>query len=330
MNILHLSHSTLAGAPLHITNFLNKYSKTHNYCMVKSNRKAMNWDYDLLWKDDESSIELFRSLVEKSDIVHIHHFVPFGANKTCWSILRDFVGPIIVQVHSSPEHFSSFCYPYFQEQQMSIDRLLCIAQYQSVFLLIQDFVPVRNVVDIYDELLMPVAIENQQLKVSFSPSHYHSFNTLKRSKNRSLWSYKGQHEVLDILNQLTQENVCTYTAFQNTKYTELLKQRQKHDIHIDDIFTGSYHLNSLESLAQGKVTICNIDTWMERFLLDFLKCDALPWVIADSDNLYKVLYNFLHDVDLIRSTQSMSRKWMEDNWNVDSILNDYMGVYNKL
>lgn len=73
--------------------------------------------------------------------------------------------------------------------------------------------------------------------------------------------------------------------------------RDKKGCHValDDIVTGSYHLASLESLAQGLVSLTYLDERTQHVLKDLTGADMLPWVNCRLEELEDVLNRMLLD-----------------------------------
>jgi len=329
MRILHIARSNLAGAPYHISSFLNKYSNFENKCLASLKNENAEYDIAWRWKDKriQEDIKQFRKLLDWCDILHIHNQPPLMNGSRGWEMLDNFKKPIVMQVHSEPNKvesiYNNLC------QHFTISALLVIAQYHAVHMFTENFFPVRNAIDIYDEYLMPTQNNNDLLHITYSPSNKVSLERLQ-SKWKSTWAYKSYPEVMNTLTDLEKKEIITYEVFDNVPFRQSLLRRQKGDIHIDDIYTGSYHKSSLEGLSQGKVVFANIKDWMFNFLKDFLHCEFIPWVVTDKESLESNIQLFNDNRKLLKEKKSESRSWMVEYWNPQLIVNDYYNIYKEL
>lgn len=334
MKILHMARSTVANAPIHINNFLNKYSKgkIENRCItsikgIPTDKQDINWGWSN--KVIQENLSQFEQMIEWCDIIHIHNQPPLMSNSTGWRLLENTRKPIVLQVHSEPEKIK----PIYDvlTSHFPIAKILVIAQYQAVHMFQKDFSVIRNAVDINDIDLQPQYNDNKIPHVTFSPSNKASLERLE-SKWKSTWAYKSFYEVEPILKRLANEGIITYEIFYDVPFRKSLVARKKGDIHIDDIYTGSYHLSSLEGLAQGKMVICNIKPWMSLFLRQFLGKDTLPWIVADKDSLEKTLRYYCHSNNMIELSKlrHYSYEWIQKHWNPELVCGDYLTVYNEV
>ncbi len=332
MKVLHLARSTIANAPVHINNLLNKYSKgqVHSRCIVSikgppTDKQDINWG----WKSKiiQENIPQFKIMINWCDIIHIHNQPPLNSNSQGWGLLENTKKPIVLQIHSEPEKMEGI-YNVLMTH-FPIAKILVIAQYQAVHMFTDNFDVVRNAIDINDEDLQPQYNDNKIPHVTFSPSNKASIERLQ-SKWKSTWAYKSFYEVEPILKKLANEGIITYEIFYDMPFRQSLKLRKKGDIHIDDIYTGSYHLSSLEGLAQGKAVICNIKPWMDKFLKQFLGEHELPWIIADKDSLEKTLRYYSKNHEELLAKQRQSYAWIHKYWDPKIVCNDYLQTYNSI
>ena len=322
MNILHLSASPLAGAPIKLASFLNKYTQTHNRSAI-SLPTSIDFGHDILvastrQKGREPIFHENEELIEeakKADIIHIHNYPPLMPSSPVWDIIRK--KKIVAQFHSPPK-ISNSKYNALT-LKLKIDKILVIAQYHAHVLNFPNQIIVRNAIDIYDPILSPIIIKNNPPIITFSPSNV--------SKERE-WHYKSIEEINNLFRQIQEDFKCLFIT--NTPWQKCMKKRQIANIHIDEIHSGSYHLSSLEGLSQGKVVIANIAEWMEAIIKDVTGCDKIPWLICNESNIKKNIYRITLNQDKLLEIQRESRRWMEDYWNPQLIADDYLRVYNSL
>ncbi len=325
MNILHTAKTFVAGVPIRLTNFLNKYSKEVNArCLIKRPKDLYFPDNsNIIW--DNGNVEILKSLIKWADIIHIHNSPPFRNNDE-WGLIRD--KTVILHLHSEPQS----CYGFFENMNANGIKLsanLCIAQYQAIYVELPKTI-VRNVVDINDPLLQPVYEQYEKPLITYSPTNTLDIERVKK-RGQGEWAYKSYTEVMKVFNFFGDKHkTIDYRVITGTPYEEHLKLKQKANIHIDEFNSGSYHLSSLEGLSQGSIVIANIASWMKEFLVEFLHCVTLPWFTTNSKDFMQDFSNLLGQRDLFLEAQKQSREWMEEFWNPELVLNDYMGVYKKL
>jgi hypothetical protein len=331
MKVLHLTKSSLAEAPIRLHHFLKK-SGVDSRC-IQFKKGSMEVEPDILWQKKEDLFQL-EDMLDWADIVHIHNQPPLENNTESWKVLQKYSKKkFVYQVHGEPDKVINKMYSTVI-RWVDINEVLCIAQYQAVFLpqyLKRPFSVVRNIIDITDPLLQYKNVQNEKPLVTFSPSNKASLGRLKK-KRGSTWAYKSYSEVKLILEELEKEDIINFEVYNNMPFRQTLEERLKGNVHIDDIYTGSYHLSSLEGLAQGKVVVCNLKNWMVKFLTNFLHCPEveLPWVVANARTLKKVIKNLCSDVSSLKNKQHYSRLWMEKHWSNEKVLNDYIKVYNRV
>jgi len=329
MNILHVAKTFVAGVPIRMTHFMNKYAsnKLQVKCVLQKPESIPFKDHkNIYWyKPGEYSEEL-DLLMEWADIIHIHNFPPLSQNSPGWQKLKK--KTVILQLHSEPNRCKGL-YNGLLSYKVNLARILCIAQYQAVFIKepkIDNIV--RNVIDINDQLLKPVYKLCSKPLITYSPSNTLNLEKI-RSKKLGDWMYKSYTEVKSFFKKYGDEyKLFNYRIITKTPYEKHLKLKQDANIHIDEFSSGSYHLSSLEGLSQGTIVIANIANWMKDLLQKKLEIPELPWIIANNKNYISVFQSLLKQ-NLI-AKQKESRKWMEKYWNPEIVLNDYMRIYSKL
>ena len=94
---------------------------------------------------------------------------------------------------------------------------------------------------------------------------------------------------------------------------------------------GWFGISSLESLAQGKPVIAGLDEWNVKCIKETIGADELPWQIArDGEELNAVLGKLIADASLRLKIGIRARKFMEDFWTEQQVLNVLLSVYDAL
>lgn len=330
MNILFLSKTPVSNAPIRLANLFNKYDPDISCISLSFFTSSIQMPHHVFWKKPSISseeMEKFRSLIEWADILHIHNDIPCN-NHTMFQIIRDSGIPTVFQIHSAVEIIEE-TYKYIQSN-IPIQKLLCIAQYHTVFCSLPHDT-VRNVVDIYDQCLLPKYNDHTKLHITYSPSNTKSMKHVETGRLSS-WGYKGFQDTQPILKRLTDDGYITHEIFHHRPFLEMIVERNKGDMHIDDLRTGSYHLSSLEGLSQGKVVLCFLESWMQDFLCRFLECEAitLPWVNTTYHTLRQNIIELCKDTNKVKEIQQKSRQWMETYWTPMMIIENYKRIYEEI
>ena len=198
-------------------------------------------------------------------------------------------------------------------------RHLVIAQYHPR--MYPECTVVPNIIDIFDEALMPDwSVKNEKPRVVYSPSRIRFQG----------WDNKGYEETIPALQKLVDNRAITAEVVFNRPYSECLSARRRADISIDEIITGSYHLVSLESLSAGLATIAGLDETQRRTLHELTGSADLPWVIARPESIESVLKGFVADRGLLERTRRASREWMEVFWHPKTTTEKFLKIYEEM
>lgn len=327
MNILHLANTPLSGAPYRLmqvqrTGGINARLISHRSSF--DGRSHMVFPHDIVLQSGRSNQEKRRDggdfkrdeiydLFRSADVIHLHN------NLADLYIFRVFpelgkylsTTPVVMQFHSPRLSLKNV---EKDLKDIRVGRRLVVAQYQ-----VRQFpkaTPVPNAVPIHDRFYTPCVRDNRNPLIVYSPS-----NTNLRD-----WNNKGYPETMAALKRV--KAISENRIITNTPQLECLAQKQSGDIAIDEIVTGSYHLNTLEALSQGQVAICGLDDLCEEALCECTGTDKHPIVKASPKTLEKVLRDYINDPDMLRETQESSRSFMETYWNADCINKAYKKAYN--
>jgi hypothetical protein len=111
-------------------------------------------------------------------------------------------------------------------------------------------------------------------------------------------------------------------------YEEVLHIKSKSSIVIDECVTKSYHKNTLEGLAMGKVIICSIGKDVQELIKeeagDYMPVENV-WIDELEDFLEKLIVT--ETVESLYEYGLKNRKWMEDYWHPRDVLKKYLQIY---
>lgn len=311
MKILHLSDTTLSGAPYRLSKTYNKYSGHESRHIV--------WHpvvHTRVFQCDMIGSEMSKAQIKKwfewADVIHYHNRWKrqeiFTHHK-----LKPPKKPSLIQIHSPRESED------FSEEVESGISIAVIAQYHTRQWPEKRFI-VPNVVDIYDELHKPVDKPFRNIPVvSYSPS-----NAICRG-----WDDKSYGIVSPVMRRLSIGNEAIYQRIVNMPHADCLRLKQTADIGIDEVSTGSYHMSSLEYLSMGVACIGRLDEQCERVIKDLTGADWLPWIMSSPAKFKFDITSLVRGRQYIEIGQK-SREWMEKYWNPKDICDFYTQLYESL
>lgn len=305
MKVLHISDNALSGAPFRLVQvqrlggvearLINRF---HAF-----DRRV--YPRDLLMDDDP---EVLTRLIEEADLVHFHnnwldttHL--FHALPRARDLLRR--KPCLVQFHSPR-------FPQFETalRAPGLTRLV-VAQYQVR--LYPECLPVPNAVPIDDPLHRPLDLENDPPVVAFTPPQCEDTET---------WGRKGCQETLGVLRQGFRHWWASEVPWEET-----MRGRQRCDIAIDEVVTGSYHMCSLESLSQGLATVAGLDARTVDALEIVTGTRQHPWIVATPATLRSELTRLVEDAAYRRAMRQAARRYMERFWSPEVVTRKFLDIY---
>ena len=311
MNIIHLSITPLAGAPIRLVKALNKYTDLNCNLIVfepdaYGNRTFPN---DLIWEDDKDScIEL----IQKADILHFHHAI-HDVQKFILELdlETECNAKILRQHHSAP--FDLRC-------KRSQRPEIVIPHYPERY-----FPNARIVPNIIDENMLMPYIDTQsksEYDFVFAPSYSDTFAYDAR------WSTKAAPETIQIL---TKDDALKVAIVRDMPFSHAIEMKSKARIVIDDTVTGSIHQGALEAACMGKATICHLDARMRYVFKKMTGAKKLPFILSPLERLKETttLYHNASD-EKIATIGREAQEWMQKFYSPKKMVNFYLSCYKDL
>lgn len=117
---------------------------------------------------------------------------------------------------------------------------------------------------------------------------------------------KGSEKIIDVVDQLSREMPLELILIENKSHDEAIRLKASCHIAIDQIARGDmgYGVNSLESLSMGIPTITNLSEAYQDFIPDH------PFVLANEDNLKKVIRELVSDADMRKKYGKEGKDWV--------------------
>jgi SAM-dependent methyltransferase len=326
-NVVHMALTPLAGSPVRIVKALNRYTAIRARLVVLNpnayGRRKFDGDVDGS-HDTEKTLQLLRD----AEIVHLHHFFdlqnnPFGIDfKTMCSRAR-----LVRQFHTHPLTIARGDKRLARRIVDSEIPQLVIAQYHERFYPRARIVP--NIVPLMDDLYRPVSRSDREPRLFFAPTFSHSAWEIPKGGTR--WETKGSPETEALLRKvLRRTGVGKVVIPDNCSHDQCLREKQTSNIAIDEMVTGSFHLSSLESLAQGIPTFAYLDGRTLDTLAEMTGSHRHPWLNFRLEEAEEPLIALISDAKLRSDLGEASRKWMESYYNDRELVNHYVRAYEDL
>jgi len=336
MNIVHLAVNPLAGVPIKLANMINEHTEhTARVISVNGAYGLRTFDHDLLFDKSEKTIAQVNDLLTQADVIHVHNF---------FKDIQAKLKPVNLKRHLKR---SRVCTQFHQVAELTSDelnipiaeiarivgtRILAIANQQALTYPTATVVPI--VIPLQDEkhCMLPrkESEDDGIIRIVYAPSV-----TRLRGTPPLYQKYfdKGYGETRAILEriQATFGDRVKCNIIRGKPHRDCLHIKQRADIAIDEVKTGSYHTSTLETLSQGVVTIVNPERGVKNIVQRLTGSNTVPWQVANLDNLFSVLSALIEDATILRAQQQASRLWMEQYWNDEQWAPWFVkNVYSKL
>ena len=241
---------------------------------------------------------------KQCDILHAHNTLPDS----------NFSNKKILQYHSEP----------FQvDLKSKVNQKLVISQYHATLAEFSSCKIVRNVIDFTESQYRPKTIDSV-IKIGFSPS---------RTKKLGQWHDKGYSDTVNILNKIKKiyGPLVEVDIITGVPLDQCIARKSNCNIIIDECVTASYHRSGLEGLALGKMTICSLSPAVEKVLLSSSGATVSPFVNIWKNDLEIELCKIIDaGLDFILHKGIESRNWMNKHWHPQTIVNEFIKIYNSL
>jgi len=318
LRIVHFSKTPLAGAPIRIVGALKQHPSLEVF-LIDRNRWG-RYDHDLVHEEDPDRT---LALCEEADIIHFYNYLDYDTT--------DFAPVDFRQLQRQGKrfvrHFQST--PMKVAADMRVDAghvlrcpipKLVIAQYPERFFPSARVVP--NIVPQDAPHYLPPT-EPASTDIVYTPTWYHSAWL-------SRWDTKGMPETVAMLQRLSDRLGCQVRCLQGSPLAEVMQEKRRAAIVIDELVTGSYHLSGLEGLSLGKPTLAYLDARTERVLRWISGADNSPFVNVRLEDAEHVLAGLLRDREAMREIGRAARAWIERYWTDRALVEHFAETYRLL
>lgn len=111
---------------------------------------------------------------------------------------------------------------------------------------------------------------------------------------------------------------------------QILAIKKEHNLGFDCLWRGFHGATSVENLALGIPTMCNIEPQFEETFKAYFQTDILPFEpVRGIPDIINVLKKY-SDVDLLKERCATVRKFMVEKWSAKNIAENIIKEYEKL
>lgn len=305
MRVIHLYDGHLSGAPYRLAEVQRAAGIDAAQLYHRDEKDRNDYPCDHLTDEPRERLE---PLLDAADLIHFHNCWRdsplFAAHPWIWArIARK---PAVLQLHS-PRKGDPVIETALREAALT---KLVIAQFHARQY--PECTPVPNAVPIDDPLHRPAGADNHPPVIAYTPPNCH----------RSGWHDKGCGATLPVLRDGFRHLFKT-----GAPWAEVMRERARCDIAIDEIVTGSYHMCSLESLSQGLATIAGLDEMTVDALERVTGTRRHPWIVASPASLRRELTQLVEDGAYRAERRRESRRYMERFWDPRAIAARFAEIY---
>lgn len=326
MQILHLALTPLVGAPMRICRALALHKGiSARFAVLDMSVGAydrMVFDTDLQWaRDRDEIVELARA----ADVIHLHNFIDLDSQqfnpiniRKLWNDGR----PMVRHFHSTPDSVATFMRTTAKAVIDCPIPKLVIPQYPARFFPRAKIVP--NII-LDEEMTRTIDTRAGALRVGYAPTRFNSGRA-------SRWDTKGYIETVrllkSVLRKAAKRNVDIHLdLIEQVSHAECLQRKSACHIVIDDLVTGSYHLNTLESLACGSVCLTYMDRTTQQAVFDLTGRSDFPAVSVGLEDAEAVLLDLAGNRQLVELVGLHSREWITRHWAPKQMAGHFLDAY---
>lgn len=304
-NVLHVSSTFLGGYPGRLSKLLNLPESKFRSRFIVSTIENQKTRLDVDLRADEMARDEIEDRIKWADIIHFHGFNSMGVLEQ-WGLSLPKNKNSILQIYEFPEEGIPQDSPH-----LSIPAGL-------------------------PYIITPGCHWNRWVTASFLAPEVPHFYEKKPNMNR-VWPFVsldtrflpeviGYREIIKPLKEMEHEKRIMFSPISTTDHNKNTLLKQGADVAIGDIIYGKYNLSSLDYAAAGVACFCRINSSTRENIQKLTGTSDLPWITTDKDRFLVGLDRVI-DRRLWLEQGERSKKWMDEHWNAQSILNHYTEAY---
>ncbi|WP_024334107.1 hypothetical protein [Desulfotignum balticum] len=318
MKIVHFSITPLAGGPYRLVSLL-KNNKNLEVNLIDLHRWG-RYPNDIIYDEE---MERAQEIAYNADIIHFHNYYDQNSRffkKIDFKMLKKKGVSFICQFRSEPKIIAHNGKTDIKTILSYDIPTIVIAQYVERFFPKARVIP--NAVPSNDTLYMPGNEENIY-EILFSP-------TKKIGGWEDRWNTKGAPETIKIMEKIKQKKKIKLKIISGRPLSEVLIEKKRALIVLDDMVTGSYHVSGLEAACQAKAVLTYLDDRVSHCLREITGTSTIPFINVRLEDSYKVLNHLLENQDIALEIGREARKWIDNYWSEGIITDHYLDVYKNL
>jgi len=316
LKVVHLSTTPLVGAPGNLCRALNEHGQAQaRWVCLRSDvglYQQMPFAIDLDWQRHR---EEALHAIEQADLLHLHNFIDLESREFA---PVDFRGrwqqgrPMVRQFHSQPTLVAQGTGRTVAQVHSCPIPKLVIPQYPERHFATARLVPNMVYVQPRPPTEAPPGASKAVLRIGYAPSRFNSAHS-------SRWDTKGYPETVKVLRRLAQAAGARglrveIDLIEQVSHAECLRRKAGCDLFIDDLVTGSYHLNTLEALAQGVPCATFLDARTAEVVRELTGGHDLPVVNVGLEHATTVLLELCARPERLKALGAAGRSWMDRHW----------------
>jgi hypothetical protein len=327
--VLHLSNTPLVGAPGNICRALGLRAGVEaRWCVLHptvGSYDKMVFELDLNWERHRDEVV---ELARNADVLHLHNFIDLQtadfAPIDLAAMWRE-GKPMVRHFHSTPQNVARTMRSTEAAVQACPIPKLVIAQYP------ERYYPTARVVP--NVVFAPSGVcrrrpSSKAVRIGYAPSR---FNPARAAR----WDTKGYPETCRMLRRLQASGRRAHVALEvdlieQVAHSESLRRKAECDLFIDDLVTGSYHLNTLESLVLGVPCMTYLDGRTQRTLTAMTGRIDFPVINVGLENAHDVLLQICRDPERLQALGAHSRAWMKAHWQAEAVADTFLDIYQEV
>lgn len=318
MNIVHITQTTLAGAPAMLSE-AQKFLGFNSICFQIADAKPERLVFSpgtIAVGYDTKAKEILSRFLAKADIIHFHGQP--ARNQLDFYNKNITTQKIILQLHSAENEHPKLI-DCEEDIGFKIHKKLIVAH--SFARTYANFIPVPNCLFRSGLFYPNPHIKNPQLKVILSQD----------TKPSSRYGHKIDHNITAFFVSLQKNKEIQLLAYKNIPPELLFLERMLVDITIDDLLTGGFHLVSYEGLACGNVVMNGADEISIEIFRQATHSNLIPPFLYTTAKQYASDFlNLIESPQKISEYKSSSIEYYHAVLTPKKVVDIYTTIYEEL
>lgn|SRR4030065_1445283 len=308
-----------AGVSIRQAKAINKYTNWES----RHFRTIPTFGYDTDITPENYNVEEFVELIKESDIIHFCSATyDYNLNHMNWGFdWREVVKNKKIIFHdycSFPGHWRerANAKDYWEAKT----KIRCDAIFSSIPQAVHIYKDCIYIPDIVDEQTEEFNINPNRL---YDKIHLGHFST-GGSNN------KNTDELREALNRVRNIDALI-PGSSSLRNSDVINFKQNINLGFDALWREYHGMTTVENLALGIPTMCNISEEFFPSFNEYLGTDFNPFEITKTiEDIVKCLEYYSNNLDKLKERSIEIRKFMEEHWSANKVINKMVKEYEKL